>query len=270
MKGAAVEGGGTSLLDDHAAVHDDDVVGHSGHDAEVVGYEEYRHACLLLKPAQEVQDLRLDRDVERRGRLVGYQDTGAAGEGHRDHDPLLHAARHLVRIVVHPYFGRGDAHLCEHIDRLLFQLPAPEPLVDCYRLPYLIAHGEDRIEGAGRFLKDHRYFVPADISHPGFGDPQEVHPVIQDGPVRDLAGGRWYEPEDREGADRLPASALADQAKRLARAEPETHSVDSPHGAALNVKGGPEVPYIEEGHCRKTPSVVRGAIRPAAGPTSAQ
>jgi hypothetical protein len=38
-----------------------------------VGDEEDRHAALRLEPSEEIQDLRLDRDVERRGRLVGDQ-----------------------------------------------------------------------------------------------------------------------------------------------------------------------------------------------------
>ena len=49
--------------------------------------------------AQQVEDLRLDRDVERRRRLVGDQQLRLAGERHRDHRALAHAARELVRIV---------------------------------------------------------------------------------------------------------------------------------------------------------------------------
>ena len=51
----------------------------------------------LAQVAHQVEDLRLDRDVERGRRLVGDQQLGLAGEGHRDHHPLGHAARQLVR-----------------------------------------------------------------------------------------------------------------------------------------------------------------------------
>ncbi len=54
----------------------------------------------LLQLVQQRQHLRLDRDVERGGRLVGEQHVGAAGERHRDHHALAHAAGELVRIVV--------------------------------------------------------------------------------------------------------------------------------------------------------------------------
>ena len=47
----------------------------------------------------QVEDLRLDRDVERGGRLVGDQQLRIAGERHGDHHALAHAARELVRIL---------------------------------------------------------------------------------------------------------------------------------------------------------------------------
>ena len=41
---------------------------------------------------EQPQDLRLHGDVERRGRLVGDQSFGLAGERHGDHRALAHAA----------------------------------------------------------------------------------------------------------------------------------------------------------------------------------
>jgi hypothetical protein len=45
-----------------------------------------------LQLAHQVEDLRLNRHIERRGRFVGDQQIGLAGEGHRDHHALPHAA----------------------------------------------------------------------------------------------------------------------------------------------------------------------------------
>mgnify|MGYP003694400329 CR=1 FL=1 len=61
------------------------------------------------RPSQQVEDLRLDRDVERRGRLVGDQELGPAGERHGDHHALAHAAGKIVRIVVDAAAGRRNA-----------------------------------------------------------------------------------------------------------------------------------------------------------------
>ena len=58
-------------LDDLAEVHHGDPVGDVADDREVVGDEEIRQAEPLLQLLEQVDDLRLDRDVERRHRLVG-------------------------------------------------------------------------------------------------------------------------------------------------------------------------------------------------------
>ena len=50
--------------------------------------------------AQQVENLRLDGDVERRRRLVGDQQVGLAGQRHGDHHALLHAAGQLEGIFV--------------------------------------------------------------------------------------------------------------------------------------------------------------------------
>ena len=60
--------------------------------------------------AQQVQDLRLGGDVQRRGRLVGDQDARAAGQGHGDHGPLAQAAGELEGVLVDAPLRLGDAH----------------------------------------------------------------------------------------------------------------------------------------------------------------
>ena len=68
-----------------------------GDHAHVMGDEDEGHAGLALQPEEEVEDLRLDGDVERRGRLVGDQELRVAGDRHGDHHALAHAAGKLVR-----------------------------------------------------------------------------------------------------------------------------------------------------------------------------
>ena len=90
---------GRRLLDELAAVHHRDHVGVPGDDAEVVGDEDDRHVAVLALLLDQVEDLRLHRHVERRGRLVGEQHRRAAGERDGDHHALAHAARQLVRVL---------------------------------------------------------------------------------------------------------------------------------------------------------------------------
>jgi len=57
-------------LDDLAEIHYRDAVAELLDDGEVVGDEEIREAEFTLQVAEEIDHLRLHRDVERRGRLV--------------------------------------------------------------------------------------------------------------------------------------------------------------------------------------------------------
>ena len=54
--------------------------------------QEDRNVAFFLQLSQQVEDLRLNRDVEGGRRLVGDEEFGIAGEGHRDHHALPHAA----------------------------------------------------------------------------------------------------------------------------------------------------------------------------------
>ena len=67
---------------------------------QIVRDQQQRHAALALQPQQQREHLRLHGDVERGRRLVGDQQARVAGDRHRDHHALRHAARQLVRIGV--------------------------------------------------------------------------------------------------------------------------------------------------------------------------
>ena len=57
----------------------------------------HRQAEPIPDRCEEVENLRLHRDVERRYRFVGHQDFGVEGQRPRDADPLALAAGELVR-----------------------------------------------------------------------------------------------------------------------------------------------------------------------------
>ena len=88
-----------ALLDDGAAIHDLDPIGDLCRDAKVVRNQEDREPAALHLLAQEVKDLRLDGDVERRRWFVGQEDLRVTRERDRDERALAHAAAELVRIA---------------------------------------------------------------------------------------------------------------------------------------------------------------------------
>ena len=55
---------------------------------------------LVLQVCKQVDDLRLDRDVERADRLVAHDELGLHRERARDADALPLPARELVRVAV--------------------------------------------------------------------------------------------------------------------------------------------------------------------------
>ena len=71
---------------------------------------------LCLQLAHQIEDLRLDRDVERGRRLVGDQQLRVAGERHRDHHALAHAARELVRVLAGRAAPARGCARAQHLD----------------------------------------------------------------------------------------------------------------------------------------------------------
>ena len=69
-------------------------------DAEVVRDEEVGQAELVLKVLEQVDDLRLHRDVERGHRLVGDDQLRLQRKGAGDTDALALTAGELVRVAV--------------------------------------------------------------------------------------------------------------------------------------------------------------------------
>ena len=110
---------GRPALHDLSRPHDDHLVRHAAHDAEIVGDEHERHAEPVAQLLEQRQDLRLHRHVERGGRLVGDQHVGLTRERHGDHHALALAARQFVRVGAHAPLGLGDPHQPQHLQRTL-------------------------------------------------------------------------------------------------------------------------------------------------------
>jgi hypothetical protein len=62
-----------AFLDTFASVHHQHTVGHFCDHAHVVGDEDHAHLHLVLQSADQLQDLRLNGHVQRRGGFVGNQ-----------------------------------------------------------------------------------------------------------------------------------------------------------------------------------------------------
>ena len=98
---------GRATLDDTAPVHDRDPGGHVARHAEVVGDEQIGEIELCLEVEQKPQHPRLDRHVERRGRLVQDDHVRLGRQRSREGSALALPSRERCRIAVHVF--RRDA-----------------------------------------------------------------------------------------------------------------------------------------------------------------
>src|SRR5581483_9972677 len=95
-------------LDDASEVHDRDAVGHVPYYTHVVRDEYVGQAVRALQRPQEVENLRLDRHVEARGRLVGDDELRSRRQRARDGDALPLPSGELVRVARHERGRQAD------------------------------------------------------------------------------------------------------------------------------------------------------------------
>src|SRR5205814_5052446 len=95
-------------LDDVPLAHNGDVVCDRADESEVVRNEEKPDAHVLPEVGEELDDRRLDRDVERRGDLVADEQYGLGGESAGDRDSLTLAAAQLVGVVIGQVWRERD------------------------------------------------------------------------------------------------------------------------------------------------------------------
>ncbi|EMD28667.1 hypothetical protein C791_0291 [Amycolatopsis azurea DSM 43854] len=203
------------LLYHPAVVHHHDAVGDVGHHAHVVGDQQDRRAEPVAQIPQQLEDLGLHGDVERRGRFVGDQQFRLVRDRHRNHDPLQLTAGQLVRIRPEPLLGSGQPHQTEQFER-----PPPgglrrQVLMSADRFDQLLPDREHRIQRAHRFLEDHADLVAPDGAQ--FVRRQRVEIATgQQRPAGDL-GFRRQQPEQGQRGDRLARAGFPHHRDDLAR-----------------------------------------------------
>ena len=203
------------VLDDFARVHDRDLVAQLGDQAQIVRNQHDGRAELRPGLPDQVDDLRLDGDVEGGGRLVRDQEGGIHQQRHGDAGPLAHAPAELVRIIVDPGLRVRNSDPPHHLAgfprlRLASQLLAA--VEDVRHLRLVVVHRDLRRHG---ILEDHRDFLAAEPAQPPAAEPEYVGPLIErfagnDGSV---AGKQAH---DRPDQGALAGSAFADHAENSA------------------------------------------------------
>src|SRR3984893_1691012 len=212
-------------LGDAPGIHHGDAVGGLGDDADVVGDQHHRRAVVAAQLLQERDDLRLDRHVERRGRLVGDDQLRVAGERKGDHHALAHAAGEMVRIMVEALGRRGNADFGQELDRPRARLARRQRAMRGDGLDQLAADAVERVEAGERVLEDGADALAADPAQRLRRQVIDALAGEQDAAGGDAAG-RVDQADDGGAGDRLAGAGLADDSEPLARADLEGYIVD--------------------------------------------
>ncbi len=237
--------GRRARLDDQPVLHHGDIVGEAAHDAEIMRDEQHRHAVPGLQVLEQREDLRLHRDIEGGGRLVGDEQVGPVGERHGDHHALALAAGKLMRIGAEPLGGIADPALAEQIQRAGTSLGLSAHAMHGKDLADLPLDRVQRVERGHRLLEDHGDGRAAQRAQPRLARGQHVLAVEQD-LAADPRCGR-EQARDGERGHRLARARFADQRQRAAFGELERDAVDG-HRASRVRKGDAEIADVEERH----------------------
>jgi hypothetical protein len=217
-------------LHDLPQVHHRDPVRDVPDDREVVRDEEVRELEVLLQLLHQVDDLRLDRDVERRHRLVADDEVRVERQRAREPDALPLSPRELVRVAAGGVGGETDR--LQQLPHLLPQI-LPAPAVHAQRLADHASDGVAGVQRGVRILEDHLH-APSERSQLALAHVRDVG-AVEDDP----AGRRLVEPQQSPADRRLAAARFADEPERLAASDLEADPVDGLDVAHVAVEHEP-------------------------------
>ena len=199
-----------------SALHHADPVGDPAHDGQVVGDEQQAQPLARLQVGQQIQDLRLDRHIQRRCRLVRDQQVRPVRQRHGDHHALPLPARKLVRIGAQPAFRVADADLRHQVQDARPRRLAAQALVQRQAFGQLPLDRVQRVQACHRLLEDEADAVAAHPAQRRARCADHLGAVVAHR-SRDLGAVGQQRHRGQRG-HRLAGPAFAHQRQRLALA----------------------------------------------------
>ena len=216
---------GPTLLDDGSRLHHRQTIGDMANHRQVVADDDVGKIEACLQIHQQVENLGLDRDVERRDRLVGDDQLGPGDQRASDRNALALAARELMGIFVE--IAGIEADIGERFDRLGFPLRCGDVLDQVEGLGDDRAHFVLRIQRAERVLKNH-LDMTTEVELPFIREREQVLAL-----EADAARCRLFQREECPGKRRFTGTALADDAETLALIDTEGDAIHGLHERPL-------------------------------------
>ena len=199
-------------------VHNAHGIGDMLHHGQVVGDEEIGKLILLLQLLEKVYDLRLDRHVQRRYRLVADHELRVQSKGPGNADALPLSAGELVGVAV-LVEGLQAAAVHDPV-YVVVELILRHELMLPHRLADDLAHGKPGGQARKRILEDDLH-LRAKAAHLLIGDIVDLLPVKQHLAAGLLPG----QAQDGTARGGLAAAGLAHKTHGGAAPEVEGHAV---------------------------------------------
>ena len=208
------------LLEHASRIKDAGAVADAIHHTEVVRDEQHRQSAAAPQRIEQVEDLRLDGDVERGRRLIENEQLGIADQRLRDQHALLHAAAQLMRIGLQQLVGTRKPDFRKRGPRFRQGFAQTKSAMVDEWLRDLLADRQRRVERCERILEHDAEAAAAQRAQFGLRHREQVAAIEEDAPRGDPRL-RPKQPEHRERDRALARAGLADQRERLALADCE-------------------------------------------------
>ena len=216
-----------------------------------MGDEDDRGAMLLGQGVNVVEDLPLDRDIERRGGFVCHQQIRAGRHADADEHTLAHTAGELVWELLESAARIRQAGFLERLDCTRLCFFAAQLRVRLDGFANLEADAPHRVEVRHRVLRDVADFLTANVFDFPARQLREVLALEQGMSTGDFAV-LGQQTEDRSHGGRFSGTGFADDGQVLAAAQFEAHTADGVDRAGKGRERDFEVFHVQQrcGICR--------------------
>ena len=217
-------------FDQLSKVHHGDTVRSVADCAEVVRNKQIGQVSLSLKPLDQVDDLRLNRNIKRRYRFVGDYEIGLRGEGARDTNTLLLSSRELMRVAFDVPGTEADG-LHDVADTIFSFGSTGHPEV-FHWLRDDLSNVHSRIERGIRILEDHLQ-VTTLPSHVTGVKARQINIFESNLPAGDI--GQAQQGSSERG---FPAAGLANQTQGFSLPNVDRNSIHRFHDPPAVLRSG--------------------------------
>ena len=223
-------------------VHDGHPVGHARHHAQIVRDEHDGRAPARADLTEQIKNMRLHGDVERRGRLVGKQHEWIQSQRHGQHAALTHAAGKAVRLQLHALLRAIYAHKTQKLHGSAIGLASGHPAA-AQRLRNLTPHRHGGIQRRHGILKHHgKEFAPQSLHLP-FGIRRNVFTRRKNASAK--ARPLRQQLHDRPAEHGLAAARFPHYGQNLARVQRERNAPHRMQRACRRVEIHFQILYLK-------------------------